>query len=150
MMKNKKVLQLKRRTGFTLIELLVVLTVAGILSAFAIDTYSGYMIRGYRAGAQASVVQAAAWMQRVRTEQGSFAPGGVAPSLPAALAQSPANGAARYTLSLSAVTGNTFTVTATPSASLATSEICGNLAIDHTGLKSFSDTRGDLRTCWGN
>jgi type IV pilus assembly protein PilE len=139
----------QKNQGFTLIEILVVLAIIAILSAIAIPTYSGYMIRSYRADAQATLNYVSHFMQKVRTEQGSYAPGGTAPTLPAGYQNSPSSGAARYTITLSGVTANGFTATATPEASISGAEVCGNLSIDHTGNKSFSGS-SDMRTCWGN
>jgi type IV pilus assembly protein PilE len=139
----------KHTSGFTLIELLITIAIVAILSAIAIPTYSGYLIRSYRADAQATLNYVNLFMQKVRTEQGSYAPGGTAPTLPAGYQNSPSSGVARYTISLSGVTANGFTVTATPTASISASEVCGNLSLDHTGNKSFSGA-SDMRTCWGN
>jgi type IV pilus assembly protein PilE len=135
--------------GFTLIELLITVAIVAILSAIAVPTYSGYMIRSYRADAQASLNYVSHFMQKVRTEQGTYTPGGVAPTLPSGYQQSPASGAARYLLTITAVTPTSFTAQATPQASIVGSEVCGTLSLDHTGNKSFSGT-ADMRTCWGN
>jgi type IV pilus assembly protein PilE len=139
----------KQSNGFTLIELLITVAIIAILSAIAIPTYSSYMVRSYRADAQATLNYVSHYMQKVRTEQGSYMPGGTAPTLPSGYQNSPSSGAARYTISLSSVTANSFTATATPSSAMSASEVCGNISIDHTGNKSFSGA-SDMRTCWGN
>ena len=136
--------------GFTLIELMLIVMIVAILSVVALQTYSGYSLRAYRADAQASLLQATQFMDRIRTESGSYQPGGVTPTLSANLAQSPSNGAARYTIALSGSTPTTYTLTATPSASIAPQEVCGNISIDQSGLKAFTGGGGDMRTCWGN
>ncbi len=140
---------IKHTRGFTLIELLITLAVIAILSAIAVPMYNGYTIRAYRADAQASLNYVGQFMQKVRTEQGTYTPGGVAPTLPAAYQQSPASGTARYLISLSNVTATGFTASAAPEANIASNEVCGTLSIDHTGNKSFSGS-SDIRTCWGN
>jgi type IV pilus assembly protein PilE len=139
----------KNNNGFTLIELMITVAIIAILSAIAIPTYSSYLLRSYRADAQATLNYVSHYMQKVRTEQGSYAPGGATPTLPSGYQNSPSSGTARYTISLSNVTANGFTATATPSASITAAEVCGNISIDHTGNKSFSGT-SDMRTCWGN
>jgi type IV pilus assembly protein PilE len=140
----------RNQQGFTLIELMIVVAIIAILSSIAIPTYNSYMIRSYRADAQASLNYVSQHMQRIRTEQSSYQPGGVTPTLPAAYAQSPSSGTARYKIALTNVTATTFTATATPETNIASNEKCETLSIDHTGLKAFSGTGGDMRTCWGN
>ena len=140
----------KYENGFTLIELMIGIAVIAILTTIAVNTYSGYLIRAYRSDAQATLIQGSQFMERIRLENGSYKPGGVGPTLPATLGQSPASGTARYAIALDATSSSTFTLTATPSTSIATQEICGNLVVDHSGLKTFSAVTGDMRTCWGN
>jgi type IV pilus assembly protein PilE len=136
------------QAGVTLIELLIVMIIIGIMTAIALPAYGNFVTRGYRTEAQGSLVQASQFMQRVRTEQGSYAPSGVTPTLSGALAQSPPIGNARYNLSVTS-TASTFTLTATPTSLMPASEPCGALTIDHTGLKTFGNGAGDLKTCWG-
>lgn len=141
---------MRQQKGFTLIELMIIVLIVAILSTIALQTYSGYMLRAYRSDSQASLLQATQFMDRIRTEQGSYQPGGVSPALPTSLAQSPSNGVARYTIALSGSTPTTYTLTATPTASISAQEVCGNLTIDQSGLKAFTGGGGDQRTCWGN
>ena len=136
--------------GFTLIELMIGIAVVSILTMIAVNSYSSYLIRAYRSEAQATLLQGSQYMERIRLENGSYKPGGVAPTLPAGLAQSPASGTLRYAIALDATSTTTFTLTATPSSSIAAQEICGNLIVDHSGLKAFSAGTGDMKTCWGN
>ncbi len=135
--------------GFTLIELMIAVAVIGILSAIAIPVYSGYIVKANRSDARATLVQAAQFMERIRTERGSYKPGGVLPTLDAGLAQSPNQGTAKYLITIApASTAQTFTITATPQGSMVAVEVCGNLSIDNTGLKTFSAGTGTPRICW--
>ncbi len=144
-MKNK----LNQR-GVTLLELVVVLMIIGILAAVAIPIYSSYLLRGYYVEAQTSMAQAAQFMQRVRTEQGSYKPGGSLPNLPTDIAAVPNAASARYNISLDATsTSGVFVLKAIPTTLLPGNESCGTLTLDSTGLKQFSNTAGDSKTCWG-
>ncbi len=142
----------KFEKGVTLLELMIVLVVFGILIAIALPTYSGYVIRAGRTDAQAALKFAAQYMERLRTEKGSYTPGGIVPTLPTDLAASPAQGATRYTISLSNVTAATYTLTATPTAAISDAEFCGTLSLDSTGLKAFTgtDPNATMKNCWGN
>jgi type IV pilus assembly protein PilE len=141
---------LRAFAGFTLIEMMITVAIIAILAAVATPTYQQYMMRAYRADAQASLNLANAFMQRVRTEQGSFRPGGVVPTLPAPMQKSPSQGEVRYAIAVSNVTATTYTLSATPSSSISAREYCGALTIDHTGKKEFTGTASNatLKNCW--
>jgi type IV pilus assembly protein PilE len=139
----------KKVQGFTLIELMISVAVIGILSTIAIANYSDYVVRASRADARATLVRAAQYMERIRTESGSYKPGGVLPTLGTGLNQSPDQGTAKYTIGIAATsTAQAFTVTATPQGATATVDVCGNISIDNTGLKTFDGTSGTTKICW--
>jgi type IV pilus assembly protein PilE len=62
----------KFNQGFTLIELMIVTLIVAILVAIAVPSYNDYVIRANRSHAQAAVLRAAQWMERVATVQGSY------------------------------------------------------------------------------
>lgn len=135
--------------GFTLLEVMITVTIVAILTAIAIPSYGDYIRRSQRAEARAALVQAAQFMERVRTERNSYLPGGAAPTLPAGLTQVPASGATRYRISLLPTsTATRFTLQAQAVGAMA-NDRCGNLLLDHTGLRSFSaTTTGTMDLCW--
>ena len=135
---------ISRGEGFTLIELVTVMAIVAILTAIAIPNYWAYVARSNRSEARSQLLIAANWVERWRTQSGSYA-GAV---LPASLAQSPAQGAAKYGIALAVLTPVTYTVTATPTVGgpMAT-DVCTSISIDHTGQRTF--TGGTQEVCWG-
>lgn len=131
--------------GFTLIELLIAVVIVGILSAIAYPAYQNSVKQSRRADAQGVLMQLNNAMERVFTQNNTYMPGGVAPTLGTGAAtpphifpnQAPLDGTTKYyTLSISAITANTFTLRATPIAGTGQAGD-GNLELDHTGAKRW-------------
>lgn len=135
-----------RAGGFTLIEVIVVVTILAILAAIAIPSYAAYLARGYRSEGRGTLIAAAQWMERWRTERGTYQ----GAALPAGLSVSPPNGTQRYGIAVAVPNPNTgqgYLLTATPVGSFA-ADACGNLTLDNTGLRDRSGTE-TINTCWG-
>lgn len=132
--------------GFTLIEVIIAMTIIAILAAVAIPAYTQYVTRGHRSEARGTLLQAAQWMERWRTERGTYQDGGVAPSLPPTLAVSPPNGAARYNITVATPGPGEFTLTAAPTGSM-DGDPCGNFTVNNRGARDRSGTES-FDTCW--
>ncbi|WP_269784347.1 MULTISPECIES: type IV pilin protein [Delftia] len=137
-------IMMKRSAGFTLIELMIVVAVVGILSAIAMPSYNEYIRRGHRAEARAGLLQAAQWLERAATSNGTYP---LTASFPASLKTVPSN---RYDISLNSTDGSTFTVTATPKGAQANDK-CGNYTLTQSGLRGANGaTTGTIVSdCWG-
>ncbi len=137
----------RRSSGFTLIEVMIVVTIIGILSAIGFPAYTDYIARGNRSEATAALLEARQFMERyygANNRYSTAADGN--PALPTRLQTIPAGGPTRYTLSVAA-TVNSYTLTATPSGSMATDK-CGSLTITNTGVKGRSSTGPTVADCW--
>lgn len=133
--------------GFTLIEVAAVMTIIGILAAIAIPSFLAYLARGHRSEARATLMATAQWMERWRTERGTYQDGGNPPALPVGLDRSPPTGTQRYNITVATPNAAAYTLTATPVGPMAT-DACGNLTLDSTGLRGNTGAL-DINTCWG-
>jgi type IV pilus assembly protein PilE len=138
-----------RATGFTLIEVIVAMAIIAILTAIAVPNYTQYVQRSNRSDARGQLMQAAQWMERWRTERGTYA----GAALPVALQCAPANatgfGTCRnYNLALNIPNGAAYGLTATPVAGgPMNGDVCGAITLDMTGARGQGGGTADL--CWG-
>ena len=143
-MKNSMKVSMK---GFTLIEVMITVAVIAILAAVALPSYNEYVRRSQRAEARGALLQAAQFMERVRTERNSYQPGGTAPTLPNSLALVPSSGTTRYNIRLQSSTATAYVLEAQAVDAMA-GDRCGDLRLDNTGLRSFTGVNGSLDLCW--
>ena len=132
----------KLHHGFTLSEVLIVIAIIAILSAIAYPSYQEYMRRGHRAEARAGLLEAAQWLERAATAQGTYPKSG---DFPANLKSVP-NG--RYDISLNSSDGATYTLTAQRTGSQ-TSDRCGDYTLTNTGVRNIVNATASIDECWG-
>lgn len=121
--------------GFTLVELLVSMAIVGILAAIAYPAYSQYLIRGHRAAAESHLLDLAQAQTQYLADARAYATTVAQLNTP-----TPANVAAKYTVTIDVLPGppSTFTITATPVAGTP-QEADGALTINSAGAKTPSD-----------
>ena len=140
---------MKQQQAFTLIELMITVVIIAILAAIAIPTYAQYVQQARRSDAGATLLLAAQWMERYRSENnGSYA--GADTALPAQFSQSPGSGTAMYNITLTNLAAGTYTLSAAPTGTMS-ADVCTTLTLDNTGLrtaKGGSTSAADLKLCW--
>lgn len=147
---------MNNQRGFTLMELIIAMVIIGILTAIAIPNYTAYIQRSTRAEARNQVLEAVVWVERFRTELGRYdlvaAPG--TQTLPVLLQCVPRNttgaGTCRdYTVSFAAVSDIAYSINAVPVVgSRMAGDVCANLSVNQTGLRTFTGGSGTQDVCW--
>ena len=131
---------LQPQAGVTLIELMITVVIVGILASIAYPSYQTYVARANRAEAEGILMENAQFLERNYTIANRYDQdsAGTATALP--FTASPKTGTAKYNITAAYGTGQTFTLTATPTGSM-TGDSCGNLTLNNIGGKAPA-------TCW--
>ena len=126
--------------GFTLIELLIALACVALLASVAWPNYQSLMARSQRAQARAALLQAAHWMERAASANGSYP---LTADVPASVLQIEGQ---RYKMTV-ATTAQSFSLSATPLGTQA-ADACGVLTLNQLGVRSVQGASQTAAQCW--
>jgi type IV pilus assembly protein PilE len=131
---------MRKSAGFSLIELLIVVLIIGILSSVAFGMYRDNVIASNRTEGRAALQTAAGTLEKCRSLYGTY--NNVSCNYADFTSESNL-----YKIA-AAVTGSTFTLTATPVAGgpQASDSACTTLTLSNTGIKG--GTGADPADCW--
>lgn len=127
--------------GFSLIELLIALVCLALLTHMAWPSYQGLVLRSQRTHARVTLLQAAHWLERAASANGSYPR---AQDVPASVLQIDGQ---HYQLKL-ASTPTTYTLSAAPLGAQ-TTDACGTLVLTHLGERSVQGASQSAAQCWG-
>ena len=126
--------------GFTLIELLIALACVALLASLAWPSYQNLVLRSQRAQARASLLQAAHWLERAASANGSYP---LTADVPASVLQVDGQ---RYRMTVTS-TAQSYTLSAIPLGSQA-ADTCGTLTVNHLGVRSVLGASETAAQCW--
>ncbi len=153
---------MRKQLGFTLIELMIVVVVIAILAAIAFPAYQESVAKSKRADAQGALMSLASSMERSYTENNNYCDvgttavancGGAAGDSGAPTVHGSTvpldGGVAYYNLTISAVSPNTYTLTATRTGSMA-SDKCGDFTLTSVGAQNITNQSAGVTSsdCW--
>lgn len=132
-----------RARGFTLIELMVTVVIVAILASLAYPSYMNSVRQTRRADGKAALLDAAQRLERCFTRFHAYNNGGCDVAADLSDADGITSPEGWYVLRV-ASTATTFTVTATPQNDQANDVRCGNLTLNHQGVRGAAD----VAACW--
>ena len=133
--------QTDRPRGFSLVELLIALACIAVLLGWAWPNYQQLLQRSQRAQARTALLQAAHWLERAASANGSYP---AAAEVPASVLQTEG---LRYQLSVTSST-QSFNLTATPIGPQM-GDACGSFTLTHTGTRGVLNASLSVAQCWG-
>ena len=132
--------QPQAQKGFTLIEMLIALACVALLASLAWPSYQNLILRSQRAQASASLLQAAHWLERAASANGSYP---LTADVPASVLQIDGQ---RYKMSVTS-SPQSYTLSATPLGAQA-ADTCGTLTVNHLGVRNVQGASQTAAQCW--
>jgi type IV pilus assembly protein PilE len=126
--------------GFTLIEMLIALACVALLASLAWPSYQSLIMRSQRAQARASLLQAAHWLERAASANGSYP---LTADVPASVLQIDGQ---HYKMIITS-SAQSYTLSATPLGTQA-ADTCGTLTLNHLGVRSVQGASQTAAQCW--
>jgi len=127
--------------GFTLIELLIALASIALLASLAWPSYQNLILRSQRAQARAALLQAAHWLERAASTNGSYP---LTADVPANVLQVDGQ---RYKMTITS-TAQSYSLSAVPLGTQA-ADTCGTLTLNHLGMRGVQGASQTAAQCWG-
>lgn len=128
--------------GFTLIEIMIVVAIIGILTAIALPSYQGSVLKSRRADARAVLTEGAQKIERIFTQKNTYAS-----TVPGDIWAASTLTSSYYTYAVAAASASAFSLTATPKGAQA-SDKCGSFAINEANVKSVTGSSLAVADCW--
>ena len=126
--------------GFTLIEVLVAMTCVGVLATVAWPSYQTLMWRSQRAQARTALLQAAHWLERAASANGSYP---ASTDIPASVLQVEGQ---RYQMQVTS-SPQSYTLSALPLGPQS-ADACGTLTLNHLGVRGVQGASQSAAQCW--
>jgi type IV pilus assembly protein PilE len=124
-----------------LVELLIALACIAVLVGWAWPNYQQLLQRSQRAQARTALLQAAHWLERAASANGSYP---AAAEVPASVLQTEG---LRYQLSVTSSV-QSFNLTATPIGPQM-GDACGSFTLTQTGTRGVLNASLSVAQCWG-
>lgn len=126
--------------GFTLLELTIALACTALLTSLAWPNYQALIQRNQRAQARMALLQAAHWLERAASANGSYP---LPTEVPTSVLQPDGT---NYKLSLISA-AQIYSLSATPLGPQST-DTCGTLTLNHLGARGVQGASQTAAVCW--
>ena len=121
-------------------EMLIALACVALLASLAWPSYQSLILRSQRAQARASLLQAAHWLERAASANGSYP---LTVDVPASVLQIDGQ---RYKIIVTS-SAQSYTLSATPLGTQA-ADACGTLTVNHLGVRNVQGASQTAAHCW--
>lgn len=150
-MKRENTAMPQRPFGFTLLEVMIVTVVLGILAAIAYPSYTDSVRRGHRSAARAALLEAAQWMERVATANGTYPISTEVEQKKAIDAMQAQLQTDRYAITITSTDKASYIASAAPQGTQQL-DPCGTLTLDQKGQRAVESlppgSSATAADCW--